>query len=52
MSDTSLTPPDPVEGSGRDRIGELECLAKLRDSGALTAHEFEVEKRALLGPGR
>jgi hypothetical protein len=36
-------------GAAPDRLGELERLARLRDSGALTEAEFEAEKRRLLG---
>ncbi len=32
-----------------DRIGQLERLAALKESGALSAEEFEAEKRRLLG---
>jgi uncharacterized protein (DUF58 family) len=32
-----------------DTIGQLERLARLRDQGALTAQEFETQKRKLLG---
>jgi len=32
-----------------DRLEQLERLAKLRDSGALTQQEFEAEKARLLG---
>jgi Short C-terminal domain len=35
--------------AGDERIGELERLVKLRDSGALTQEEFETEKRRVLG---
>jgi Short C-terminal domain len=34
---------------GDDRIAQLERLAKLRDSGALSDEEFEAEKARLLG---
>jgi hypothetical protein len=34
---------------GNDRIAQLERLAKLRDSGALSDEEFEAEKARLLG---
>ena len=36
---------------GRGRAGELERLAALRDSGALSQAEFDQEKAALLGGG-
>jgi hypothetical protein len=32
-----------------DRLSQLERLAKLRESGALTDEEFEAEKAKLLG---
>lgn len=32
-----------------DRVGQLERLAALRDSGALTTSEYEAEKAAVLG---
>ena len=35
--------------SGGDHLAELERLAKLRDSGALTDAEFEQEKAKILG---
>lgn len=37
------------EINNRDRLGELERLAVLRDTGALTDAEFEVEKSKVLG---
>jgi Short C-terminal domain len=40
--------PAPSGGSG-DRVAELERLAKLRDSGALTDAEFEQQKAKILG---
>jgi Short C-terminal domain len=43
----------PGEGAGSgdddDRIAELERLAKLKDSGALTEEEFDREKARILG---
>jgi hypothetical protein len=36
-------------GGGEDHIAQLERLAKLRDSGALTEQEFEREKARILG---
>jgi Short C-terminal domain len=36
-------------GGADDRLAELERLAKLRDSGALDASEFEREKARILG---
>jgi hypothetical protein len=41
--------PPPSGGGGSDHIAELERLAKLRDSGALTDAEFEQEKAKILG---
>jgi hypothetical protein len=41
--------PSPTAGGGRDSIAELERLAKLRDSGALTDAEFEQQKAKVLG---
>jgi hypothetical protein len=32
-----------------DRVAQLERLAALRDSGALTKGEYDAEKAALLG---
>ena len=40
--------PSPSAGGG-DNIAELERLAKLRDSGALTDAEFEQQKAKILG---
>jgi hypothetical protein len=36
-------------GGGTDSVAELERLAKLRDSGALTDAEFEQQKAKILG---
>lgn len=36
-------------GSGGDSVAELERLAKLRDSGALSDSEFEQQKAKILG---
>ena len=42
--------PKPTGGSaGGDSVAELERLAKLRDSGALTEAEFEQQKAKILG---
>jgi Short C-terminal domain len=45
--------PPPAVSDGQtdsdDRIEQLERLAKLRESGALSAAEFEAEKRRVLG---
>jgi Short C-terminal domain len=40
--------PSPPAPSGGDNLAELERLAKLRDSGALTDAEFEQQKAKLL----
>jgi putative oligomerization/nucleic acid binding protein len=43
--------PAPAQsgGGGGDHLAELERLAKLRDSGALTDAEFEQQKAKILG---
>ncbi len=41
--------PAPTAGAGDDHLAELERLAKLRDSGALTDAEFEQQKAKILG---
>jgi hypothetical protein len=41
--------PAPSGGGGGDPLAELERLAKLRDSGALTDAEFEQQKAKILG---
>jgi hypothetical protein len=41
--------PAPSTGGGDDHLAELERLAKLRDSGALTDAEFEQQKAKILG---
>jgi hypothetical protein len=38
----------PASGDGIDRIARLERLARLKESGALSAEEFETEKRRIL----
>jgi len=45
----SPAPVQPLPGSGGDSVAELERLAKLRDSGALTEAEFEAQKAKILG---
>ena len=46
----SVTPaPAPSGGEGGDPVADLERLAKLRDSGALTDAEFEQQKAKILG---
>ncbi len=47
-ADSGFTPA-PAPASGSDHIAELERLAKLRDSGALTDAEFEQQKAKVLG---
>jgi Short C-terminal domain len=42
-------PPPPPAGD--PRVGEIERLAGLRDSGALTEEEFAAEKARILGSG-
>ena len=39
----------PAASSEADRVAQLEKLAKLKDSGALTDQEFEREKARILG---
>jgi hypothetical protein len=41
--------PAPQAAGGGDSLAELERLAKLRDSGALTDAEFEQQKARILG---
>jgi len=41
--------PAPQAAGGGDNVAELERLAKLRDSGALTEAEFEAQKAKILG---
>jgi hypothetical protein len=51
VGDSGFTPapaPAPASGGG-DQIAELERLAKLRDSGALTDAEFQQQKAKILG---
>jgi hypothetical protein len=40
---------DPRPLGNEDRVAQLERLAKLKDSGALTEEEFEREKARILG---
>jgi putative oligomerization/nucleic acid binding protein len=46
---SGFAPAPAQSASGDDHIAELERLAKLRDSGALTDAEFEQEKAKILG---
>ena len=39
----------PAAPAGGDYVDELEQLAKLRDSGVITAEDFEAKKKQLLG---
>ena len=46
---SGFTPaPAPAPSGGGDHVAELERLAKLRDSGALTDAEFEQQKAKIL----
>ena len=47
----AASPPAYGGDGGADRIAQLERLAKLRESGALTDAEFEAEKARILGGG-
>ena len=49
FSPAPAAPPEPEPTGGGDQIAELERLAKLRDSGALTDAEFEQQKAKILG---
>jgi hypothetical protein len=49
VGDSGFTPAPAPTPNGGDHIAELERLAKLRDSGALTGAEFEQQKAKLLG---
>jgi len=46
---SGFTPAPPSPSGSDDHIAELERLAKLRDSGALTDAEFEQQKAKILG---
>jgi hypothetical protein len=41
--------PAPAPAAAPDRVSQLQDLAKLHDSGALTDAEFEQEKKRVLG---
>jgi hypothetical protein len=43
--------PAPAGGDDDDRVAQLERLAKLEESGALSEQEFEREKARILGQG-
>ena len=49
VGDGQVVSGSPAGAGDDDRIEELERLAKLRDSGALTQEEFEREKARILG---
>jgi Short C-terminal domain len=49
VGDSGFTPAPTSSPEGEDHIAELERLAKLRDSGALTDAEFEQQKAKILG---
>jgi Short C-terminal domain len=49
VGDSGFTPVPAPSAGGEDHIAELERLAKLRDSGALTDAEFEQQKAKILG---
>ena len=42
-------PPAPASTAGPDYAAELQKLAELRDSGVITAEDFEAKKKQLLG---
>jgi hypothetical protein len=44
-----FAPAAAADSGGDDHIAELERLAKLHDSGALTDAEFEQQKARILG---
>lgn len=46
---TAPPTPAPTASGGGDPVADLERLAKLRDSGALTDAEFEQQKAKILG---
>jgi Short C-terminal domain len=47
--DSGFVPAEAPPADSGDQIAELERLAKLRDSGALTDAEFEQQKAKILG---
>jgi hypothetical protein len=49
VGDSGFAPAPASSPGGEDHIAELERLAKLRDSGALTDAEFEQQKAKILG---
>jgi hypothetical protein len=46
---SGFTPAPAASSGGGDHVAEIERLAKLRDSGALTDAEFEQQKAKILG---
>ena len=42
-------PPPPAAPAEPDYVAELEKLAQLRDSGVITADDFEAKKKQILG---
>ena len=49
MADQTAAPATSGQAEADDRLEQLERLARLRDSGAVTQSEFDAEKRRLLG---
>ena len=45
----STAPSSAPPAASDDRVGQLERLANLHDSGALTTNEYEAEKGRVLG---
>jgi hypothetical protein len=43
-------PPPPAASGGTDLVSQLTDLARLRDSGVLSADEFDAAKARLLAP--
>jgi BMFP domain-containing protein YqiC len=46
----AAAPPPPAAG-GESTVDQLQKLAQLRDSGVLTAEEFEAQKQKILAGG-
>jgi Short C-terminal domain len=49
VGDGQVVPGQPAGAADDDRLEDLERLAKLRESGALSEEEFEREKARILG---
>lgn len=49
VAGAGFSPAPAQSAAGGDTVAELERLAKLRDSGALTDAEFEAQKAKILG---